>query len=199
MPFQRKPLPILSIHTRRKSLCAALALTGCLTVGSALAADTGPRAHAGGKYDTVTATYVVVEGDDLFAISERFQVPVDALKTHNKLASNEVEAGQKLAVGPASGSTASAAPKSATHKAVAKKPLAKMTCEDFVGLDETFQPKAVYWAVAYGKGGQPEAEVVDVEGVESVVPFVVEECKKAPKESFWQKVKAEFKKMEQKL
>jgi hypothetical protein len=25
------------------------------------------------------------------------------------------------------------------------------------------------------------------------------ECKKAPKESFWQKVKAEFKKLEQKL
>jgi hypothetical protein len=51
----------------------------------------------------------------------------------------------------------------------------------------------------YGKGGQPEAEVLDVEGVETVVPFVVEECKKAPKESFWQKVKADFKKMEQKL
>jgi hypothetical protein len=46
MPFQRKPLPILSIHTRRKSLYAALALTGCLTVGSVLAGDKGPRAHA---------------------------------------------------------------------------------------------------------------------------------------------------------
>jgi hypothetical protein len=188
-----------TLTARLQDACSVLALTACLVAGSAQAADTGVRAHAGGKYDTVTATYVVVEGDDLFAISERFQVPVDALKTHNQLASNEVEAGQKLAVGPASGSTASAAPKSATHKAVAKKPLAKMTCEDFVGLDETFQPKAVYWAVAYGKGGQPEAEVVDVEGVETVVPFVVEECKKAPKESFWQKVKAEFKKMEQKL
>ena len=84
-----------------------------------------------GKYDTVTATYVVVEGDDLFAISERFEVPVDALKAHNKLASSEVEAGQKLAVGPASASTPAAAPQSATHKAAAKKPLAKMTCEDF--------------------------------------------------------------------
>ena len=74
-----------------------------------------------------------------------------------------------------------------------------MTCEDFVGLDETFQPKAVYWAVAYGKHGEPEAEAVDVEGVERAVPFVVQECRKAPKESFWQKVKAEFKKLEQNL
>jgi acid stress chaperone HdeA len=74
-----------------------------------------------------------------------------------------------------------------------------MTCEDFVGLDESFQPKAVYWAVAYGKDGKPEAEAVDVEGVETVIPFVVQECKKAPKESFWEKAKAEWKKIEAKL
>ena len=76
-----------------------------------------------------------------------------------------------------------------------------MTCEDFVGLDETFQPKAVYWAIAYGKHGQPDAEAVDVdvEGVETVVPFVVEECRKAPNESLWQKMRAEWKKLEQKL
>jgi acid stress chaperone HdeA len=40
---------------------------------------------------------------------------------------------------------------------------------------------------------------VDVEGVETVIPFVVQECKKAPKESFWEKVKAEWKKIEAKL
>ena len=198
MPFDRNASLTLPIHTR-PGLCAALALTACLSVGSAQAADTGARAHAQGKYESVTATYVVVEGDDLFAIGERFAIPVDTLKAHNKLTSNEVEAGQKLAVGAVGASTAAAAHKSPTHQAAAKKPIAKMTCEDFVGLDESFQPKAVYWAVAYGKGGQPEAEAVDVEGVESVVPVVVEECKKAPKESFWQKVKAEMKKIEGKL
>ena len=179
--------------------CSVLALTAILAAGSVQAADKGPRHHAQGQFDTVTATYVVVEGDDLFAIGERFAIPVDTLKAHNKLTSNEVEAGQKLAVGAAGASTAEAAHKSPTHQAAAKKPIAKMTCEDFVGLEESFQPKAVYWAVAYGKGGQPEAEAVDVEGVESVVPVVVEECKKAPKESFWQKVKAEMKKIEDKL
>ena len=198
MPFDRNASLTLPIHTRL-GLCAALALTACLSVGSAQAADTGARAHAQGKYESVTATYVVVEGDDLFAISERFAIPVETLKTHNKLTSNEVKAGQKLAVGPVGASASGSAPKSPTHKAAAKKPMAKMTCEDFVGLDESFQPKAVYWAVAYGKGGQPEAEAVDVEGVESVVPVVVEEFKKAPKESFWQKVKAEMKKIEDKL
>ena len=188
-----------TLTTRLQGACSVLALTTCLVAGSALAADKGPRAHAQGKYDTVTATYMVVEGDDLFAISERFAIPVETLKTHNKLTSNEVEAGQKLAVGPVGASASGSAPKSPTHKAAAKKPMAKMTCEDFVGLDESFQPKAVYWAVAYGKSGQPEAEAVDVEGVETVVPFVVQECKKAPKESFWEKVKTEWKKIEAKL
>jgi LysM repeat protein len=32
----------------------------------------------------------VVEGDDLIAISERFEIPVDALKAQNNLASNEI-------------------------------------------------------------------------------------------------------------
>lgn len=87
----------------------------------------------------------------------------------------------------------------AADKPAAHKPLAKMTCEDFAGLDETFQPKAVYWAAAYAKGGKPEAAVLDVDGIESAVPFIVEECQKAPKASFWEKVKAEVKKLEKKL
>jgi LysM repeat protein len=177
--------------------CSALALAAVLAGGSAQAADTGARAHAKGEYDTLTATYVVVEGDDLFAISERFEVPVDELKAHNKLTSNEVKPGEKIHV--AAGAAPATAHPAAPHKAAAKKPLAKMTCEDFVGLDESFQPKAVYWAVAYGKGGKPEAEEVAVEGVETVVPLVVQECKKAPKESFWEKVKAQWKKVEARL
>jgi acid stress chaperone HdeA len=171
---------------------AAAALATMLAVGVAQAADKGARAHAEGKYDSVTATYVVVKGDDLFAISERFEVPVDTLKSHNKLTSTELKPGQKLSVGGAQ------AHKSTSHAAAAKKPLTKMTCEDFVGMDESFQPKAVYWAVAYGSKGQPEAEAVEVDGIETLTPFVVEECKKAPKEPFWQKVKAEWAKMEQK-
>ena len=99
---------------------------------------------------------------------------------------------QRLAIGVAiailvAGSTA------------AKKPLAKMTCEDFIGFEESFRPKVVYWAVAYGQGGKPESAGVHVAGIEQMIPVLVEGCKKAPKESFWEKVKAEVKKLEKKL
>ena len=77
----------------------------------------------------------------------------------------------------------------------ANKPLGKMSCEDFLALDETVKPKVVYFAVAYAKGGKPEAAVIDVEGTEKITPLLIEECKAAPKESFWQKVKAEVKKL----
>ena len=81
----------------------------------------------------------------------------------------------------------------------AKKPLGKMTCEDFLGFEETFKPKVVYWAVAYGQGGKPESAGVNVAGIEKMVPVLIDGCKKAPKESFWEKVKAEVKKLEKKL
>jgi LysM repeat protein len=179
-PKARQP----RVATAFKGAGAALSLALILALGTAQAADTGPRAHAEGKYDTASATYLVVEGDDLFAISERFEVPMDALKAHNKMTSSEVKVGQKLKIGG-----------TATHGATAKKPVSKMTCEDFLILDESFQPEAVSMAVAYGSNGQPEAEALAVEGVETVTPYIVEECKKAPKESFWQKAQAEYKKM----
>jgi hypothetical protein len=80
-----------------------------------------------------------------------------------------------------------------------KEALEKMTCEDFVGLDESFKPDAVYWAVAYGEDGKPESAGVSVEGIQQIIPVVIEACQKTPKESFWQKVKAEFTKLRQKL
>lgn len=57
-------------------------------VGAAQAADNGARPHAQGQYDTVVTTYVVVEGDDLVAVSERFEIPVEDLKARNQLGSN---------------------------------------------------------------------------------------------------------------
>jgi acid stress chaperone HdeA len=80
-----------------------------------------------------------------------------------------------------------------------KKAVEKMTCEDFVGLEDSFKPDAVHWAIAYGEDGKPESAGVSVEGIEQIVPVVIEACQKAPKESFWQKVKAEFTKLRQKL
>ncbi len=81
----------------------------------------------------------------------------------------------------------------------AKKPLGKMTCGDFLSIEDRFQPKVVYYAVAYARGGKVESASVDIKGIENIIPVVIDECKKAPKESFWQKVKAEVKKLENKI
>jgi acid stress chaperone HdeA len=72
-----------------------------------------------------------------------------------------------------------------------KKPLGKLTCEEFLAYDETFKPKVVYWAVAYGKGGKAETAVLDVEGTDKVIPVIIEKCKAAPKASFLKTVKSE--------
>lgn len=72
-----------------------------------------------------------------------------------------------------------------------KKPLGKLTCEEFLAYEETFKPKVVYWAVAYGKGGKAESAVLDVEGTDKVIPIIIEKCKAAPKASFLKTVKSE--------
>ena len=72
-----------------------------------------------------------------------------------------------------------------------KKPLGKLTCEEFLAYEDTFKPKVVYWAVAYGKGGKAEAAMLDVEGTEKVIPVIIEKCKAAPKASFLKTLKTE--------
>ena len=82
----------------KKPICLALILVTGLVIGGAQAADLGPRHHAQGQYDAMTATYKVVEGDDLDAIAVRFGVAVAMLKEQNKLSSNEIEIGQQLVI-----------------------------------------------------------------------------------------------------
>ena len=82
----------------KKPICLALILVVGLVAGGAQAADLGPRHHAQGQYDATTASYKVVEGDDLDAIAERFGVAVAVLKEQNKLSSNEIEIGQQLVI-----------------------------------------------------------------------------------------------------
>jgi acid stress chaperone HdeA len=82
---------------------------------------------------------------------------------------------------------------------LASVPLGKMSCEDFLTFDDSFKPKVVYWAVARAQGGKPESAGVNVAGIEKIMPVIMEGCKKAPKESFWEKVKAEVKKLEKKM
>ena len=78
-------------------------------------------------------------------------------------------------------------------QAETKKPASKWTCEEFLAVDATFQPKVIYWATAKTKSA---GKTVDIDGTEKVVPMVIDECKLAPKESFWGKIKDAWKKVE---
>ena len=85
-------------------------------------------------------------------------------------------------------------PKAETPKSESvKKPLGKLTCEDFIGIDDVIKPQYVIAAVAHTKGGKAKNVVIEVVDTETLVPFLVEECQKAPKESFWTKLKKKLK------
>ena len=74
-----------------------------------------------------------------------------------------------------------------------KKPLGKLTCEDFIAIDDIIKPQYVIAAVAHTKGGKAKNAVIEVIDIETLVPILVEECQKAPKESFWAKLKSKLK------
>ena len=80
--------------------------------------------------------------------------------------------------------------------AEAKKPIAKWTCADFLAVDDAFKPKVIYWATAYSKAGKPEVATIDIEGTEKIIPMITEDCTKMPQESFWQKLKNDWRKVE---
>jgi len=106
---------------------------------------------------------------------------------------------QNIAIGVVAGALVASSTVAFAQSSGASKPVGKMTCEDFLGFEESFKPKVVYWAVAHSQSGKAESAGVHVAGIEKIIPVVGEACKKAPKESFWEKVKAEVKKLEKKL
>jgi hypothetical protein len=58
---------------------------------------------------------------------------------------------------------------------------AKMTCAEFVSLDEVVKPKVVYWVQGFNKKGKPKSAFVDVEETDKLIPIIVTECQAAPK------------------
>ena len=77
-----------------------------------------------------------------------------------------------------------------------KKPVAQWTCADFLGVEDTFKPKLIYWASAHAKADKPEVATINIEGTEKVIPIVIEDCKKAPQDAFWLKLEAGWKRVE---
>lgn len=82
-----------------------------------------------------------------------------------------------------------------SSKAANTKPVNSWTCEDFLALDDSFQPTAISFAEGLNSHGKPEAAVLNVEGIQKITPMVVEACKQNPKESFKDKVKSEWMKI----
>jgi acid stress chaperone HdeA len=68
----------------------------------------------------------------------------------------------------------------------------KMTCEEFVALSETERPELYYFAKGYNRGSKVKEDVSGEVDLEKDVAVVYEECKQAPKESFWARVKKHF-------
>jgi hypothetical protein len=66
----------------------------------------------------------------------------------------------------------------------------KMTCDEFVAVDDTVKPEAVYWAEGYNAG--VKQEVAGQIDFERDINVVIVDCKQAPKEPFWTKVKKFF-------
>lgn len=91
--------------------------------------------------------------------------------------------------------TATVAKTAKSTKAVKGTNPVKMTCEDFLMLEDVAKPKVVYWAEGFDRKGKVEDATVDVETTDRLVPVIVEVCQKEPKASFWKKLKTEFKKV----
>ncbi|WP_052284135.1 acid-activated periplasmic chaperone HdeA [Kluyvera genomosp. 1] len=72
------------------------------------------------------------------------------------------------------------------------KPVNNWTCEDFLALDSTFQPTAVGFAEALNNKDKPEDAVMDIKGIETVTPAIVQACTANHKASFKDKVKNEW-------
>jgi len=69
---------------------------------------------------------------------------------------------------------------------------AKMTCQDFIVMDDVYKPQMVYWMDGYNNKGKLQTEDVVMVGQDETVAALVEECKATPKQSFAKKVKSFF-------
>ncbi|MDT1068422.1 acid-activated periplasmic chaperone HdeA [Providencia stuartii] len=77
---------------------------------------------------------------------------------------------------------------------IGSKPVSQWKCEDFLVIDDNFYPTAIGAAEIVTQKGKVEDPTLNISGIETVTPLIVDACKKAPKESFIQKVEEYLKK-----
>ena len=72
-----------------------------------------------------------------------------------------------------------------------KKPADQITCEDFLKMAPASQERIAYWVNGYQHGqGNPAIEVIEFDKFGQPIGQIVEDCKAAPKETLWQKIKS---------
>ncbi|MCW0135267.1 acid-activated periplasmic chaperone HdeA [Escherichia coli] len=81
------------------------------------------------------------------------------------------------------------------QKQLITKPVNSWTCEDFLAVDESFQPTAVGFAEALNNKDKPEDAVLDVQGIATVTPAIVQACTQDKQANFKDKVKGEWDKI----
>ncbi|SAK86190.1 putative acid stress chaperone HdeA precursor [Caballeronia temeraria] len=70
---------------------------------------------------------------------------------------------------------------------------AKMTCADFVQVDEAYKPALVYWVAGVDKLGVTGTETTVVDTMQPVAATVAQECQKDPQTKFMTKVRSMIK------
>lgn len=72
----------------------------------------------------------------------------------------------------------------AKKEEVAPKPIQEWTCQDFLDVTETYQPTAVGLVQFINEKKDTDKAYLDVDGIETVTPSILEVCKADPKASF---------------
>jgi acid stress chaperone HdeA len=67
---------------------------------------------------------------------------------------------------------------------------AKMTCADYVAVDEAYRPALVYWVAGVDKLGVKETDTMVIDTVQPVGETVAEACTADPHASFMSKVRS---------
>ena len=65
----------------------------------------------------------------------------------------------------------------------------KITCEEFVALDDVVKPKVVYWTEGFDKKGKPDDAIVDIDETDKLIPTIITECQSSPKAQFMKTMK----------
>ncbi|WP_413492648.1 acid-activated periplasmic chaperone HdeA [Morganella psychrotolerans] len=84
-----------------------------------------------------------------------------------------------------------------TKNDVTQKPVSQWTCGDFLSIDENFYPTAIGMAGIITNKNKVEDSTIDIQGIMTTIPVIIESCKKDPKSSFLQRVEEFGKKYSQ--